>query len=163
MPEFVRTVISQLHAFLGTSKHINKRVMSLPLTISLPSSNEERNEVSQPACDGYTYDFSRKGLSFIVRTLRIGNEHMFYDVNSKLRIKVGLPNGLVEMYIVPVRFDRWDESESGTKYIVGARIVEASVSNHARYIEFLSKNQAEFVRVNSVVSNASSAVSTQTI
>jgi len=159
MPEFVRKVISQLHSFVGTSNSVNRRAMNLPLTISLPPVNGERSGVSRPACDGHTHDFSKTGLSFIVRSLRIGNNHIFYDINSRLLIKVGLPNGLVEMYVVPVRFDRWGESETESKYIVGVRIVEVSKSDHARYMEFISKRQPEFADVvNSAASNSASTL-----
>lgn len=161
MPEFVRTVISHLHALVATSNGVNSRAVSLPLTIYLLPSNEGKGAVIRSSCDGLTYDFSRTGLSFIVRSLRIGNSHMFYDINSRLLIRIGLPGGLVEMYVKPVRFDSWGGSEIDPKFIVGARIVEISKSDHARYMEFLRNRRPMFANViNPAASNSDSAVST---
>lgn len=159
MPEFVRTAISQLQSLLAISHSVNRRAVRLPLTISLPSLNEKQRTDGLSVCDGHTHDFNRTGLSFIVGSLRIGNNHMFYDLNTWLLIKVGLPNGSVEMGVVPVRFDRWGESGTEPRFIVGARIVEVSKSDHARYMEFLRNRQHESADEVNPAANSAPAVS----
>lgn len=156
MSQIVRTVISRLSEFLGKPSY--KRVVRLPLSISLNTTYEG---VRQLDSDSYTYDLSKTGISFIVPTLRIGNGHIFHDNDSTLRIKVELPTGRVEMNVALTRFDKWDESEFDSMFIVGARIIEMSESSRKRYIEFLHKPQPSFAGTTlSAAPTSASAIST---
>jgi len=73
----------------------------------------------------------------MLSVIRIG-EHYLAGENRRLRIKLELPGGPVEIQATSVRYERLDEENSETGYLIGVSITEMSESDRARYDEYIS-------------------------
>lgn len=132
--KFVRSVVVRLRGAFRL--HSSRRAAQLPLSVSLadafPRSKREQ------ACEGYTCDLSDTGLSFVLPTTRIGDQHIFSEGGAILRIRLELPDGsIIDMNASPVRYDLFGGREKEPGYLVGAHILNISGHDQARYFEFL--------------------------
>ena len=144
MSEFVRSVISQLNGLVGKSNSSTRRVVRLPLSISMTNEGSNRKG-RQSYSEGFTCDLSKNGLSFIVSSINLEAKHLFCDKDSALQITIELPSGPVDVNAVAVRYDRLQgERESG--FLIGARIVKMNEKDRARYCDFLRKPSNKMVR-----------------
>jgi PilZ domain len=135
MSELPRRIVSRLRRFVGNRRH-SKRVrarLSFTLSLSDPrvSSNGHRR---LPSLDGHTLDVSATGLALLVPAIRIGG-HYLAGEDRKLHIKLDLPAGPIEMMVATVRYE---SSEDDGGYLIGARIVEMSVTDRASFDKYLA-------------------------
>ena len=136
MSELPRRIVSHLRRFIGNRRH-SKRVrarLSFTLSLSDPRMNPNGSR-RLPALDGHTLDVSSTGLALAVPAIRIG-EHYLAGSDHRLHIRLELPGGPVELKVATVRYESLDD-ESG--YLIGARIVEISDSDHATFEKYVSK------------------------
>jgi hypothetical protein len=93
--------------------------------------------------DGYTSDLSTTGLAVIVPAIRIG-EHYLVGGERRLRLKLDLPFGPVEMQVKPTRYESLEEHESERSYVIGVQIIAMADDDRTSYDKFIRRfaNQA---------------------
>ncbi len=93
--------------------------------------------------DGHTLDFSMTGLGVIVPAIRIG-EHYLVGDQRRLRLKLDLPVGPVEMQVKPTRYESLEEDNSERGYVIGVQILAMADDDRTTYDKFISRlaNQA---------------------
>jgi hypothetical protein len=139
MPERARRIASRLRHFINDRRHAKRRSARLPLTVSLAASRVNPNGFRrQTTLEGNTLDISATGLSFIVPAIRIG-EHYLTGQDRRLRLKIDLPHGPIEMQVAPVRYESLDDQEAERGYVVGVIIVEMSETHRAAFDDYLKE------------------------
>lgn len=93
--------------------------------------------------DGHTSDMSSTGLGVIVPAIRIG-EHYLVGDERKLRLRLDLPIGPIEMQVKPVRYESLEETDSESGYVIGVQIIAMVDTDRTAYDKFLKRilNQA---------------------
>ena len=102
---------------------------SLSLADVPPKANGARRR--SPVLEGYTRDVSATGLALILPAIRLG-EHYLTGEGRTLHVVLEFPSGTIEMNVIPVRYERLDESETEKGYLIGASITEMSDHDRAR-------------------------------
>jgi c-di-GMP-binding flagellar brake protein YcgR len=139
MPELARRIASRLRQFVGERRRARRAVVRLPFTVSLSTSHLGSNgSRRQASLDGHTFDISATGLGLVVPAIRIG-EHYLTGEDKTLLLKMDLPDGAVEMKVVPVRYESLDEHKTEQGYLVGVRIIEITPEHQAVYIHHVAK------------------------
>ena len=87
--------------------------------------------------DGYTQDLSANGLALIVPRITLGEHHLVGE-NRGLNLKLQLPGGPVEMQATPVRYERLEEDQSETGYLIAVKIVRMSDEDRARFSAYVA-------------------------
>jgi len=127
------------------SKSLSKRSSSRRLDISVPikltvQPNKSTGPLS-PSLEGLTIagetkDFSKSGIGFVVSCIRL-REFYLVGEGRMLKAEVSLPNGIVRMTIMGLRYEQTGQHLSVSQYLVGAEIVEMSDDDRGIYEEFL--------------------------
>jgi PilZ domain len=139
MPELMRSIAARLHRFIGNRRRAPRHKMRLPLSLSLLDVRSKGDGSEQkPALEGYTRDVSETGLALILPAIRIG-EHYLTGEGRPLRIMLELPTGPIQMDVLPVRYERLDESETEKGYLVGVSITDMSDTDRATFVEYMRK------------------------
>lgn len=89
-------------------------------------------------------DLSPNGLALVVPRITLGEHHLVGE-NRGLNLKLLLPGGPVEMQVTPVRYERLDEDQPETGYLIAAKIVRISDddrSKYSAYVASLRENKA---------------------
>ena len=137
MPELIRSIAARLHRFIGNRRRAPRYKLRLPLSISLLDVRSSANGAGRArALEGYTRDLSESGLAMILPAIRIG-EHYLMGEGRTLRVVLELPTAPVEMKVVPVRYERLDESEAEKGYLIGLSINEMSDQDREGFVEYL--------------------------
>lgn len=141
MPERVRSIVARLREIIGDRRLTKRRRVRLPLTVSLikrPGVNGARRQ----SIEGYTFDLSSAGLSFIVPAIRI-DDHYLAGESQKLRMVLELTGGAIEMQAVAVRYEQADDLQEETGYLIGARITQMNDVDRKRYREYVDGSSGE--------------------
>lgn len=138
MPELIRSIAARLHRFIGNRRRAPRYKLRLPLSISLLDVRSSANgaRTRSPALEGYTRDLSETGLAIILPAIRIGENYLMGEGRT-LRVVLELPTAPVEMKVVPVRYERLDESETEKGYFIGLSINEMSDHDRESFVEYL--------------------------
>ena len=83
-------------------------------------------------------DISKTGLSLVVPSLRIGNRFLVSG-HDPLCVMVELPDGIVNIQVAPVRYDKLHEKLSDRRYLIGARIVRMTESDRRHLTQYLQE------------------------
>ena len=83
-------------------------------------------------------DLSTTGLAAVVPAIRIG-EHYLVGDERKLRLKLELPVGPVEMQVKPVRYESLEEHESESGYVIGVQIIAMTDTDRTAYDQYLGR------------------------
>jgi PilZ domain len=144
MSELPRRMVSQLRRFIGNRRRARRAEARLPFTLSLEDSRVSRNGFRRlPPLQGHTLDISTSGLALVVPAIRIGG-HYLAGTERRLYMKLDLPDGPVELTLVPVRYECLEEDAEEIGYVIGARIEDMSDSDRSHFdnhIRSLLKNQ----------------------
>ena len=135
MPERVRSIVARLREFFGDRRLTRRRRARLPLTVSLIK-RRGLNGSRPQSIEGHTFDLSSAGLSFIVPAIRI-DDHYLAGESQKLRIVLELTSGEVQLQAVAVRYERADDLQAETGYLIGVRITQMSDADRERYREYV--------------------------
>lgn len=87
--------------------------------------------------DGHTLDLSSNGLALVVPRITLGEHHLVGE-NRGLNLKIQLPSGPVEMQATPVRYERLEEDQNETGYVIALKIVRMSDEDRARYSAYVA-------------------------
>lgn len=138
MAEFARTMVSRLRKFVGERRRSKRERVRLAFSISIVSPAKSlsgsRRTISM---DGHTLDLSANGMALIVPAITL-DEHHLVGENRSLQVQLELPLGPVGMQVVPVRYERLEEQESETGYLIAVKIVGMSEDDRARYAQYVS-------------------------
>jgi hypothetical protein len=142
MPELIRSIAARLHRFIGNRRRAPRYKLRLPLSISLLDVRSSANgaRARSPALEGHTRDLSETGLAIILPAIRIGENYLMGEGRT-LRVVLELPTAPVEMKVVPVRYERLDESEAEKGYLIGLSINEMSDQDRERFVEYLRSKE----------------------
>ncbi|MEO7970499.1 MAG: PilZ domain-containing protein [bacterium] len=138
MPELARSLVSHLRRFVGDRRRTKRQRARLAFTLSLAAAAIKVNGARQSAAlKGHTLDVSVDGIALIVPSILLGEHHLIGE-NRKLNVKLELPEGMVEMKVAPIRYESLEEHETETGYLIGARIVEMSETDRARFTQYVT-------------------------
>lgn len=87
--------------------------------------------------EGHTLDVSPHGLSLIIPKITLGEHHLVGE-NRSLNVKLELPEGPVEMQVMPIRYESLEEHETESGYLIGARIVGMLDGDRAKFTDYVS-------------------------
>ena len=138
MAELTRTIVSRLRQYMGDRRHSKRRNTSLPFCLSLISAAKPLNGTRRiSSIEGHTLDLGERGLALVVPAIRLGEHHLVGE-NRSLNVKLELPDGPVEMQVLPVRYESLEDHETETGYLIGAKIVAMAEEDRARFSEYLA-------------------------
>lgn len=138
MAEFTRTMVSRLRQYVGDRRHSTRRRVRLNLSLSLASATKGINGTRRiSSLEGYTLDLSANGLALIVPQITLGEHHLVGE-NRSLNLKLQLPGGAVEMETAPVRYQRLEEDQSETGYLIAVKIVRMPDDDRARFSKYVA-------------------------
>jgi hypothetical protein len=133
MAEFTRTIVSRLRQFVGDRRHSKRQRARLNLSLSLISVTKSLNGARRINwMDGHTMDLSSNGMALVVPRITLGEHHLVGE-NRALNVKLQLPGGPVEMQVTPVRYERLEEDDGETGYLIAVKIVRMSDDDRARF------------------------------
>lgn len=147
MPEFLRSLISQLRQHVGNRRaaprYATHLEAALILSISLSETGGSRNSGSVPLrLAGYTRDISESGLALIVPAIHVSGQYLTTQ-NRVLELTLKLPNGSIHLQATPVRYRPLEEDAKDTGYIIGVQITQMSETARAIYKAYLEKLTTE--------------------
>jgi hypothetical protein len=137
--EFARTIVSRLRQYAGDRRHDKRVKTRLPFVLSLVgpaiNSNGTKRVVS---ISGHTLDLSLTGIALIVPSIIVGEHHLVGE-NRNMHVTLELPEGPVQIRVVPIRYERLDEHPSETGYLIGVKIHEMAEVDRVRFNEYISE------------------------
>ena len=138
MAEFTRTIVSRLRQYVGDRRHSKRQRARLSLSLSLISATKGLNGTRRINwMDGHTLDLSSNGLALVVPRITLGEHHLVGE-NRGLNLKLQLPSGQVEMQATPVRYERLEQDQSETGYLIAIKIVRMTDDDRARYLAYVA-------------------------
>jgi PilZ domain-containing protein len=141
MPEVIRSVVSRVRVFFKDRRQSPRLRMRLPFTVSIHRDGELNGSRKRAqTLRGYTRDISEKGLALLVPQVHLDGHHLAAG-GRELEIELELGRGRpISMRVMPRRYERLDESESGCTYLIGARIVSLPETARLCYLAFITEN-----------------------
>ena len=138
MPELARSLVSHLRRFVGDRRRAKRQRARLAFTLSLAGAAIKLNGDRQSAAlKGHTLDVSTDGIALIVPSILLGEHHLIGE-NRKLSVTLELPAGMIEMKVVPIRYESLEEHLTETGYLIGAKIVEMNETDRERFMQFVA-------------------------
>jgi PilZ domain len=138
MPELARSLVSHLRRFVGDRRRAKRQRARLPFTLSLAGAAIKLNGDRQTAAlKGHTLDVSTDGIALIVPSIVLGEHHLIGE-NRKLSVMLELPAGMIEMKVVPIRYESLEEDPTETGYLIGAKIVEMNETDRERFTQYVA-------------------------
>jgi hypothetical protein len=138
MAELTRSIVSRVRQYFGDRRHQKRRNVCLPFSLSLASPARSLNGTRRViSMDGHTLDLSETGLSLVIPKITLGEHHLVGE-NRSLNVKLELPEGSIEMQVMPVRYESLEEHETETGYLIGVRIVGMTDEHRARLTGFVA-------------------------
>ena len=144
MSELPRRIVSTLRRYIGNRRRSRRAHVRLNFTLSLSDPRTSSNGLRRlPSLHGHTLDISKTGMALILPAIRIGG-HYLVGNDRKLHLELELPNGPVELTVVPVRYESLGDYGEESGYLVGTKIVDLSEVDRTRFHEnvrsFLKNN-----------------------
>ena len=154
MPELVRSITARLREFVHDRRCAKRYLVRLSCQVELAKAsiktevsglkaaglnplNPPVSNLKSQIIEGHTRDVSSDGIALILPAIRIG-DHYLAGEHHPLVVRLQLPESLIEMHTVAVRYDSFTDEDQETGYIVGARITQLGQEGRAQYVEFLN-------------------------
>lgn len=135
MSELPRRIVSQLRRFIGNRRRTRRARVRLNFTLSLGDPRTSSNGLRRlPSLKGHTLDISTTGIALVLPAIRIG-EHYLVGDDRRLHLKLELPNGPVELTVIPVRYESLEDDGEESGYLVGGKIVDLNEVERSRFNE----------------------------
>lgn len=139
MVRLMNAIVSRAQRLLGQYVHAPRHYMRLPLYVSLIDSKKtSANMSSSSTMSGYLRDISKTGLSLVVPSLRFGNRCLISG-HYPLRVTVQLPNGVANIQVAPVRYDRLKDEHLARSWVIGARITQITEPDRQHLIQYIKQ------------------------
>ena len=141
MPELARTIVARLRQYVGDRRHSKRQRVCLNFSLSLSSNTKSLNGSRRViSMKGHTLDLSATGLALIVPHITLGEHHLVGE-NRLLDLNLELPDGPVELQAAPVRYERLEDDELETGYLIAAQIVSMPDSDRAKFSAYVAALQ----------------------
>ncbi len=138
MAEFTRAIVSRLRQYVSDRRHSKRQDVRLPFRLSLASPAKSANGTRRIiSMEGHTLDLSATGLALVVPAITLGEHHLVGE-NRSLSVKLESPVGPIELQVTPVRYERLEEHETETGYLIGVKIVGMPDADRAKFVEYVS-------------------------
>lgn len=139
MSDLPRRMAAQIRRFVGNRRMARRVRARLAFTLSIEDPRVSRNGSRRvPPLDGHTSDVSSTGLALIVPAIRIG-EHYLAGTDRRLFVRLELPNGSVDVKLIPVRYESLEEDPDERGYLIGTHIEEMNESDRKRFNEYVGE------------------------
>jgi len=135
MPEMIRSIAARLREFVGNNRRAPRREARIPVSVA-PFDASAHTARNASMLRGHTRDVSATGLGFVVPAIHIGGSYLTGE-NRKLQIALDLPSEPIQISAAPVRYERLDDTDAETGYLIGAHITEMSDPDRTRFTEYL--------------------------
>ena len=141
MPEVIRSVVSRVRVFFKDRRHSPRLRVRLLFTVSIHKEGElSGSRKRAQTLRGHTRDISEKGLALLVPQVHLDGHHLAAG-GRELEIELELDRGQpISMRVMPGRYERLEEADSGCTYLIGARIVSLPEADRLRYLAFVTDN-----------------------
>lgn len=137
MPELFRSLASRLREYVGDRRRTERHRAVLPVSVSLIQKTKRLNgEPPSAALGGHTRDVSSDGLSVIVPAIHIDGHHLVGEGRTLL-IELHVSDTTVQIKATPVRYERLDEDETDSGYLIGMHISDMRNEELAKYQEYV--------------------------
>lgn|SRR5262245_19419619 len=132
-----RRLASHLRRYIANRRRTKRARARLDFRLSFSDPRTSSNGARRlPSVDGHTLDLSTNGIALVVPAIRIG-EHYLVGDDRRLHLKLELPNGPVELNVVPVRYESLEEDPYEMGYLIGARIAEINEPDRSKFSEYV--------------------------
>jgi PilZ domain len=141
MPEVIRSVVSRVRVFFKDRRQSPRLRVRLPFTVSIhrPSELNGARKRAQ-TLRGYTQDISQDGLGLLVSKVHLDGHHLAAG-GRELDVELELDrDNSISIRVMPRRYERLEESDSGCSYLIGAGIVSLAEADRLRYLKFVAEN-----------------------
>jgi len=140
--DLIRFVTARLRRYASERRLLRSEARSearLPFIITPVDSEKAslKKLPDAPALVGYTRELSKRGLTLLLPSVRLGNIYLTAG-ESYLGVKLQLPDGPVAMLTVSVWFEQLAEKEVECSYLLDVRIVKMQKGERERYLAYLN-------------------------
>lgn len=137
MPELVRDIVDRFRRLIGNRRFARRHDVRLTVTVALHDPKRAAgSQRSEPTLEGVTCDISSTGLSLFLPAVRIGERYLAGE-GQLLRVRLAHPTGPLELIARPARYERLDDDDADTGYLIGVHIIEVADEDRARLIGHL--------------------------
>jgi hypothetical protein len=136
MPELFRSLASRLREYVGDRRRTERHRVRLDASISLVQKTRKVNGGPAAALAGHTRDLSPDGLAIVVPAIHIDGHHLVGEGRALL-IDLHLPDKRLSLKVTPVRYERLDEDETDSGYLIGLRITDMTEGDLVDYNEYV--------------------------
>ena len=133
MPERLRAIASSLRRLVGERRRHPRVRARLDASVVLLGA---RGEAATPPLEGHTRDVSACGLALILPAVRVGDRYLAGEAQT-LHVTLRLPSATVRLRAAPARYERLDEGDADTGYLIGLRITHVDDAGRAALDEYL--------------------------
>jgi hypothetical protein len=141
MPEVIRSVVSRVRVFFKDRRQSPRLRVRLPFTVSIhrPGDLNGARKRAQ-TLRGYTRDLSPDGLALLVSQVHLDGHHLAAG-GRELDVELELDRDTsISVRVMPRRYERLEESDSGCSYLIGAGIVSLAEADRSRYLTFVAES-----------------------
>jgi len=140
MPELVRSIAKRLREFVNNRRYATRHVTRLEVSVSpiaeKKGGNHNTTAVRLPALKGHTRDISKMGLALVVPAIHIGGQYLTGESRALL-ITLELPAGPIKLEGVPARYERLEENDAESGYLIGVHITSMPDSARTHFVEHI--------------------------
>jgi hypothetical protein len=130
MPELMRNLVGRLRAVVANRRRAPRKSLRLPCSISIHDPKLKDAARRLPSLEAYTRDLSATGVALVAPAIRIGERYLN---ESQLQLTLEHPSGAMTMTVAPVRYEQLPSETEEKGYLIGARIVEMTDEDRARF------------------------------
>ena len=129
---------AHLRRFVLNRRRARRARVRLEFTLSIEDPRVSRNGFRRvPPMSGHTLDVSTTGLALVVPAIRIG-EHYLAGTDRRLFLRLQLPDGPVEITLIPVRYESLEEDPDESGYVIGAHIENVNENDRVRFNKYVA-------------------------
>ena len=135
MPEHVRNLVGRIRAALADRRRAPRKPLRLACTVTVNDPHAPAApRRAAPSLGGVTHDASSSGLALVLPTVHVEGHYL---TDAELTVRLGLPDGGLELRVRPVRYERLPPDAADTGYLIGARITDIDAAARARLEKLL--------------------------
>jgi hypothetical protein len=142
MPELIRSVVTRARVYFHDRRQSPRLRVRLLFKVSIPRPINGNGSGKPAHClNGHTRDISAKGLALLVPHVHLNGRHLATD-GCGLEVRLEIGSEIMQMLVMPERYERLDEAELGCAYLIGARIVKIDEGDRHRYLSYITEGLA---------------------
>ncbi len=137
----MRLIAARLRHFVGNRRSAPRYEARLVCRVALKARRAGANGARKaPMLEGQTRDLSATGISLLMPAIRLG-DHYLTGEGSTLLIELELPDEVIQVQAVAVRYERLEEEGARSEYVIGTRITEMTEEARARFNAYLQSHK----------------------